>query len=395
MYEAVAAGQTASDEGGALEHSQAIPKEAHATGVRRIPAAARSIIVLWTASRVAVVLLGWLMSTRLGWHRVLDPWQRQPWTALTGWDSVYYIRIAHEGYAEGPRVAFFSLYPLLIRGTEAVTGLGDAVASLAVSNIAALIGMMGIYVLGRDRLSPQHAWRAVLYLVLSPYAFALVLAYSEGVFIALASWLFVFSDRRRHLPAAALGLLAGMTRVNGLALIAPLAVVAWRRRSPAAAAVAAAPAVGLGLHMMWLWHSVGDPLAFVHAQGHWGGHASFPPLALGEEFWQFAQTGRAIHLLSGLTVVVYLALLVPILRLPQFARHRWEDALYVGGIFALPLLAGVLQSSGRFGLLAFPLFFALADLGLRRPGLHRTYVVFAPVFQILAFGYVALGYLVP
>ncbi|HEX2587453.1 MAG TPA: mannosyltransferase family protein, partial [Gaiellales bacterium] len=176
MYEAVAAGQTASDEGGALEHSQAIPKEAHATGVRRIPAAARSIIVLWTASRVAVVLLGWLMSTRLGWHRVLDPWQRQPWTALTGWDSVYYIRIAHEGYAEGPRVAFFSLYPLLIRGTEAVTGLGDAVASLAVSNIAALIGMMGIYVLGRDRLSPQHAWRAVLYLVLSPYAFALVLA---------------------------------------------------------------------------------------------------------------------------------------------------------------------------------------------------------------------------
>ena len=51
--------------------------------------------------------------------------------------------------------------------------------------------------------------------------------------------------------------------------------------------------------MAWLWHAVGDPLAFVHAQGHWGGHASFPPLALGEEFWQFAQTGRAIHLLSA------------------------------------------------------------------------------------------------
>jgi hypothetical protein len=55
----------------------------------------------------------------------------------------------------------------------------------------------------------------------------------------------------------------------------------------------------------------------------------------------------------------------------------------------------VLQSSGRFGLLAFPLFFALADLGLRRPMLHRAFVVFAPVVQVLAFGYVALGYLVP
>jgi hypothetical protein len=102
-----------------------------------------------------------------------------------------------------------------------------------------------------------------------------------------------------------------------------------------------------------------------------------------------------VHLLSGLTVILYLALLVPILKSRRFAAHRWEDTLYVAGIFALPLLAGVLQSSGRFGLLAFPLFFGLADLGLRWPTLHRAYVVFAPVLQVLAFGYVALGYLVP
>ena len=355
----------------------------------------RRVVVLWVASRAATVLLGWLISTRLGWHKALEPWQHQPWTALTGWDSVYYIRIAHDGYAAGPRVAFFPLYPLLIHVWETVTTQGDAVAALAVSNIATLIGFLGIYVLGRDRLSPQHAWRAVLYLALSPYAFTLTLAYSEGVFIALASWLFVFSDRRRYLYALPLGILAGLTRVNGLALIAPLVLVAWRERSAGAWLVALSPAIGLAIHMAWLWHSVGDPLAFVHAQGHWGGHASFPPLALGEEFWQFAQTGRAIHLLSGLTVIVYLALLIPILKLRRFAAHRWEDTLYVGGIFLLPLLAGVLQSSGRFGLLAFPLFFALADLGMRKPSLHRGYVVFAPVVQVLAFGYVALGYLVP
>ena len=355
----------------------------------------RRVVVLWVASRAAILLLGWLISTRLGWHRALESWQHQPWTALTGWDSVYYIRIAHHGYAAGPRVAFFPLYPLLIHIWETATHQGDAIAALAVSNLATLAGMLGIYVLGRDRFSRDIAWRAVLYLILSPYAFALTLAYSEGVFIALASWLFVFSDRRRPLAAAPLGMLAGMTRVNGLALIAPLVLVAWRERTVGAWLVAVSPAIGVCLHMAWLWHSVGDPLAFVHAQGHWGGHASFPPLALGEEFWQFAQTGRAIHLLSGLTVVVYLAMLIPILRLRRFSAHRWEDTLYVAGIFMLPLLAGVLQSSGRFGLLAFPLFFALADLGLRWPTLHRSYVVFAPVIQVLAFGYVALGYLVP
>src|SRR6476646_6475712 len=191
----------------------------------------RRVVVLWVARRAATVLLGWLISTRLGWHKALEPWQHQPWTALTGWDSVYYIRIAHDGYAAGPRVAFFPLYPLLIHVWETVTTQGDAVAALAVSNIATLIGFLGIYVLGRDRLSSQHAWRAVLYLALSPYAFTLTLAYSEGVFIALASWLFVFSDRRRHLYAVPLGILAGLTRVNGLALLAPLMLVALRARS--------------------------------------------------------------------------------------------------------------------------------------------------------------------
>jgi hypothetical protein len=67
----------------------------------------------------------------------------------------------------------------------------------------------------------------------------------------------------------------------------------------------------------------------------------------------------------------------------------------VGCVFAMPLLAGVLQSSGRFGLVAFPLFFALADLGMRHRTMHQVYVVFAPVAQVLLFAYVALGYLVP
>jgi hypothetical protein len=355
----------------------------------------RRVLVLWTASRVAVVLLGWLMSTQLGWHRALEPWQAQPWTALTGWDTVYYIRIAHDGYVDGARVAFFPLYPLLIRGLQELTGLGDALAALAVSNLATLAALFGLYVLARDRWSELHAWRGVLYLVLSPYAFVLALGYSESIFLALASWLFVASDRRREGPAALLGLLAGLTRVNGAVLMLPLAIVAWRRRTVGSVIAALAPGIGLAIHMAWLQHEVGDAIAFVHVQDRWGGHPTVPPFALFGELIDFLQTGRLIHLMAFLTVVIYLGLLIPILRSPVFERHRWEDVAYVGGIFMLPMLAGILQSSGRFGLLAFPLFFALAELGIRRPTLHRAYVVFAPAVQVIAFGYVALGYLVP
>ncbi|MGZ4482522.1 MAG: mannosyltransferase family protein [Gaiellales bacterium] len=355
----------------------------------------RRVLVLWCASRVALIGLGVILTTRIGWHRTIEPWQTQPWQAVTGWDSVYYIRIAHDGYHAGRTVAFFPFYPLLIRGFEAVTGLGDAIASLAVANVALLVAMVGLYVLARDRWSEEHARRGLLYLILSPYACLLVLAYSEGVFLALVAWLFVFSDRRRDALAIPLGIAAGLTRVNGMVLVLPLALVAWRRRTVSSWLLAVSPVLGLVLHAAWLQHAVGDPLAFVHAQSRWGGHVTLPPLALVDEVQAFMRDGGLTHLESVLAVIVYLALLIPLWRSPVFARQRLEDTLYVIGIFALPLFSGVIQSAGRFGLLAFPLFFALADIGMHRQLVHRLYIVFAPVVQITIFGYVALGYLVP
>ena len=61
----------------------------------------------------------------------------------------------------------------------------------------------------------------------------------------------------------------------------------------------------------------------------------------------------------------------------------------------MPLLSGVLQSVGRFGLVAFPLAFAMADLGLRASAVHRAYVVFAPDGPDLLFAAAALGYRPP
>ena len=356
----------------------------------------RRVLLLWSASRVVTLSLGVLVTSQLAWHRHIEQWQTQPWIALTGWDSVYYIQISHIGYLTGTNaVAFFPFYPLLINLVRNVPGVGDAVAALAISSLALLAALIGMYTLARERLSEAIAQRAVLYILLSPFAFVFSLAYTEGIFLALAVWLFVFVDRDRPVQAAALGLLAGLTRVTGLALIAPMLWIAWRRRSPLWALASVAPAIGFGMFSALLHRDTGDWLAMVHVQSQWGGHPSVPPLAMFTELSDFASDQRPVHLLSVLAVLVYAALLIPVVRRPIFARHRVEDILYVAGIFAMPLVAGILQSSGRFGLVAFPVFFSLADLGLRHPTLHRFYSVFAPTAQILLFAYVALGYLVP
>jgi hypothetical protein len=355
----------------------------------------RRVLVLWTASRAAIIALGVLVTSELAWHRPIESWQVQPWQALTGWDSVYYIRISHEGYQPGPTNAFFPLYPLLIRIFREGTGLSDAVSALAVANLAALLALAGLAVLARERLGDAMSCWGPIYLVLSPFAFALALAYSDGVFLALAIWLFVAADRGWVPGVAVLGLLAGLARINGVTLVAPLLWMAWKRRSRALAAAAIAPLIGLGLFMVLLRHEVGDSLAMVHVQKEWGGSPTFPPFALVRELTRFASDHQPIHLLAFVVLVAYLSLLVPLIRRRTFAEHRWEDVLYVSGVFLLPLTSGILQSSGRFGLLAFPLFLALADLGLRHHTFHRAYMVFATTAQIVLFSYVALGYLVP
>jgi hypothetical protein len=355
----------------------------------------RWVFGLWLASRLLTLAIGVLLTTHLGWHRPLAPWQAQPWTALTGWDTVYYVGLSHTGYRPGLSVAFYPLYPMLIWLFRTAVWNRDAIAALVVANGAVLVGMAGLYTLARERLSEAHARRAVLYLVLSPYAFALVMAYSEGVFLALVTWLFVLSDRGRDRPAIVLALACGLARVTALALIVPLVLRARARRTLSAWLLAAAPAVALAAHAIWLWHAVGDPLAMVHVQSRWGGHPSFPLVPLLDQFWRFATTRDFFYFARGAAVVAYLSLLVPIVRNSRFAAHRWQDTLYVAGIFALPLLSGVLFSVGRFGLVAFPLALALADIGLRRETVHRAYVLFAPSIQFILFASAALGYRPP
>jgi hypothetical protein len=355
----------------------------------------RWVVGLWLGSRVAVIAAGVILTEQLGWHRTLAAWQVQPWTAVTGWDTAYYIKLSHDGYHHGLSVAFFPLFPALMWLWREVLPTGDAITAMAVSNGATLIAMFGMYVLARDRLSEDHARRALLYLVLSPYAFALVFAYSEGIFLALTVWMFVLSDRYRDRWAIPLAFFSGMTRITGVALVPALAIRAWRRKTIDAWLLAVAPLVGLGVHAAWLWHAVGDPLAMVKIQSQWGGHIAFPIWPLVDQFWRFATTHDVFYLARGVTVIAYLLLLIPIWRSPRFRATRDEDVVYVCAIFVMPLLSSVLYSVGRFGLVAFPLMFALADLGLRRVTFHRAYVVFAPTIQFLLFAAAALGYRPP
>lgn len=165
-------------------------------------------------------------------HRALSPG-----AALTRWDGVPYLQIAHQGYEthlmflpngrpQTMRIAFFPLYPMLMRAGHAVTGLPDEYVGLAVSFAAALVAAVGMYRLFRPYLGHRTTLVAVALWGVLPYAFLESMVYTESLFTALAVWCMYALVNRRWLTAGGLAAVAGLVHSTAAYLAVTIGVAA-------------------------------------------------------------------------------------------------------------------------------------------------------------------------
>jgi hypothetical protein len=317
------------------------------------------------------------------------------------WDSVWFLRIAEEGYGEleGAAAAFFPLYPALVGIVGRLLVGHYVLAGILVSLAAALGAFVLFHDLAETKLGADGARRAVIYLALFPMALFLQAVYSEALFLLLTVAAFLLAERRRFLPAALVAGLALLTRPVGFALLPALALIAWRSpdRRRGLASLAAAPLV-FCTYPLYLWAERGDPLAFADAQGIWSRHVS-PAGPLGG-IWDGLRAGWAgvRQLLSGSHTTTYwpavegtdpmrvaavnleslgfLALFV-VLTVIAWRRFGAPYGLFAALSLAIPLSVPSerwpLLSLPRFGLVVFPFFLALAVLG-GRPRVHLAIV---------------------
>jgi hypothetical protein len=322
---------------------------------------------------------------------VTDVWAR--------WDSVWFLRIAEDGYArtEEAAAAFYPLYPALVAVLEPVL-LGHAVlAGILVSLAACLASFVLLHRLAEPRLGRDGAGRAVLYLALFPTALFLQAVYSESLFLALALAAFLLAERGRFAWAGGAAGLAMLTRPVGIALLPALALLAWRRDPGRLPHLLAAPAV-FAAYPLYLWWKLGDPWAFARAQDFWNRHLSWAgPLG---GVWDGLRAGwaGARQLASGSDETVYwtavmdadpdrvamlnLQALVFLILLVSLTIYSWRLFGAPFGLFAaiglaiplsVPSERWPLLSLPRFGLVLFPVFLALAVAGAR-PRAHAAIV---------------------
>jgi hypothetical protein len=347
-------------------------------------------LAVWSASRVAVAVLAvggaWLLSgvQASSVDGFLQRWDR--------WDVGLFRKVAEFGYQGRPEhyadegvEAFFPGAPLVLRAVHVVvpdwTAAGLVVSLLAGAFASVALGRLAV-------LAGAPASRAVLYLVLSPYAVFLFAGYSESLFLALALWGWVAAREERWGAAALLVAGASTVRISGLFLACGLLVhhlVVRRGAAGAGSAVLLLPFAAVGAYFGYLWAITGDPLRWFAAQeAGWGRRTTPPWEALattvraaldGTRPAEYAWSFRA----EVLAVAVGLVLTVVLLR-----RRDWGEATYVGLSVAALATSTYYLSVGRATLLWWPLFVLLATATAQRPWLHTAYVaVSAPVMALL------------
>lgn len=335
---------------------------APASSGRPTPPAWRSWLPPW----LGVPLLIYA-GTRVGQLLVIA-WMNPPGTAadataargvvslrdrLLAWDGGWYVRVAdpHEGYPTGYTyneagelvangLAFFPGYPMLVRLLHRASGLDLGDAALVVAWCAAAAAAVAVYALG-TRLHGARAGAVLCVLFCAqPMSVVLSMAYSEGLFVALAAAALLAAYRGYWLVAGALGLAAGLTRPTAVALAAALVVAAgieirrggWRWRPVAGATLGLA---GVPAYLAWVGLRVGD----------WGAWFAIQTAGWGSTFDGGVTTmgfvGDALRAGEGwVQVSVALLLLVAVAAAVAAVVTRVWPPLVVYGLVAAVLVLG-------------------------------------------------------
>lgn len=293
------------------------------------------------------------------------------------WDAGWYLRLVQGGYVypnvrpdgsvRASNLAYFPLFPGLVRWIADSGALSASQALVAVSWLGGLLAVWAIFAVGN---ALYGRWSGIALSALwgmAPASLALTMGYPEGMFTAAAAAAMLCLIRRRPVSAGACALVAGLLRPSAVAVIAMVGVyflvelgrwLAWRRvhpdgsssppdhtarpgqpdpaaASPARALLGAAlSCLGLGAFMVYVGVRTGEVFGYFTVQRQWGQRsAGFT------EYWRGIEHGL-LHSPSATLIPVTIAVSMGYLLLfclIVFDRRLVWASVYAAGILVISL----------------------------------------------------------
>ena len=330
--------------------------------------------------------------------------------ALHLWDGNWYLSAA-AGY-EYPdvavadlhqvNIAFFPLYPWLIRLAQTVTGWTPLAASILVTAVFGATAIVALWLLVNMVSGRRVADRAALLLAFFPGTIALTLVYSEGVMLTAAAACLIALLRRSWITAGVFGALASAARPNGIALalacgVAALIAIREDRDWSSLAAPAIAP-LGMLLYLGWLWGNTGAANVWFRVQSEgWGEGIDFGRRTLADVGWYW-RLGSTLDFLN-IPFIIHLRVVGLIFFVAALVMMvRWRPPLvlwaYTAGVMAPSLLSQTLGARPRFLFTAFPLVVAVA-WGARKMAFSLVLASSAVLMAAAAIIYTTPGVVAP
>lgn len=288
------------------------------------------------------------------------------------WDGGWYQSIISGGYSLTPNsqsnVAFFPLYPLAAYSLT-LLGLSATTAAFTTSLVALWAALCVAYMLVRRNSGEITARITLVALLVFPFSFFFIVAYTESLFLLLVALALLLTQRKDWWLAAVVVGLASATKVIGVLLI--LVVIGGYIQSRLHAskpmlaskilALVVLSSSGLIGYMTYLHLRFGDALAFMHVQRFWPnrgeGVAGLKDVASNLVNGASASNPYAL----AVTEAAILALFIGLAVYCTVRINRWWGAWSLATL-AVPLATGATTSLNRYVLILLPCFIALATV---------------------------------
>jgi hypothetical protein len=202
------------------------------------------LLVTAIATRAYVLAVGLCATLLLGFPEELE-WPLPSSSANPvldlpfRWDTEWYVSLARDGYRwDGEpgvleNIAFFPAYPLALRAVAWATGAADSIVrwnwtGVVFSTLLLVTALWYLSRLGALLADASTGYRAALLCAVYPWSIYFGLPYTESLFLlacCAATYRYLCG---RHVEAFAWGLVAGLTRPNGVVLALLLGML-WMR----------------------------------------------------------------------------------------------------------------------------------------------------------------------
>ena len=290
----------------------------------------------------------------------------QPWFAgFLRWDASWYLDIAvGRGYFYVPgqqsSVAYFPLYPMLIRYMDKILPSDAAIAAIFITVLSGFVGSLLLWKWTNTQMDCRSS--AIVWLTMYTWPFAFYLfgvAYSDALFIALTFGAFYLIEKDKIFWAGVVGAFATACRPVAPALCVGLGLVVLQKRGAfknlrVKDFSIVISGVGLLAFMVYLKWKFNDPLAFSHVQVGWDQGLTLRSILKIPGLDAIRYQGWSQN---SIRIVIHMAITATFLVLPLIVWKRFGYG-YAAYSFLVVLIPALGNSTtvglGRYVMAAFP-----------------------------------------